>query len=86
MPSTPRSSRGVRLWIEVGPGQVLGSLVSGFIDTPVVSLDAGGPSLKGLWGAVAAAFVMGGAVNYQALSAGRFTRPLTVPLASALLH
>ncbi|HYG83180.1 MAG TPA: type I polyketide synthase [Pyrinomonadaceae bacterium] len=65
---------GVDLWLEVGPGQVLGGLVGRTTETPVVSLDAGGPSLKGLLCAAGAAFALGQPVRHEALFAGRFTR------------
>jgi enediyne polyketide synthase len=69
----------VALWLEVGPGQVLSGLVSEFLAPPVVALDAGGPSLQGLWHAVGAAFALGGKVNHRALFAERFTRPFAFP-------
>jgi enediyne polyketide synthase len=62
------------LLIEAGPGQVLSGIVAESRDTPVIALDAGGPSLKGLLQAVGAAFVLGAAVRLEALFAGRFTR------------
>src|SRR5262249_51161019 len=58
-----------------GPGHVLSGLVAECTDTPVVALDAGGSSLRGLLHAVGAAFVLGAPVNHAALFAGRFTRP-----------
>jgi enediyne polyketide synthase len=64
----------VDCWIEVGPGQVLGGLMRELSQAPVISLDAGGPSLKGLLEAVGAAFALGMPVNHAALFAGRFTR------------
>ena len=54
-----QAAAGIDLWIEVGPGQVLSGLVSEIISAPVVSIDAGGPSLIGLLGAVGAAFALG---------------------------
>ncbi|HVG28736.1 MAG TPA: type I polyketide synthase [Pyrinomonadaceae bacterium] len=66
---------GVDLWVEVGPGSVLGRLAAELSDTPAVSLDAGGDSLGGLLLAVAAAYALGGSVNHRALFAERFTRP-----------
>ena len=68
----------VDLWLEVGPGQVLGGLMSEITETPVVSLDAGGPSLKGLLCAVGAAFILGQPVKHKTLFAGRFTRPFNL--------
>ena len=65
----------VDLWIEVGPGHVLAGMLPRLGDVPAVALDAGGPSLKGLWKAVAAAFVFGTPVSTEALVEGRFRRP-----------
>jgi enediyne polyketide synthase len=72
------AARGVELWLEVGPGQVLGGLMSQATEVPVVSLDAGGPSLKGLLHAAGAAFALGQPVDHAALTAGRFTRPFSL--------
>jgi enediyne polyketide synthase len=63
------------LWVEVGPGQILGGLISELSETPVISLDAGGPSLRGLLNAAGAVFVLDQAINHEALFDGRFTRP-----------
>jgi enediyne polyketide synthase len=63
------------LWLEVGPGQVLGGLISDLTDTPVISLDAGGPSLRGVLNAAGAVFVLDPSINHEALFQGRFTRP-----------
>lgn len=63
------------LWLEVGPGQVLGGLISETSETPVISLDAGGPSLRGLLNAAGAVFVLDRSFNHEALFHGRFTRP-----------
>lgn len=63
------------LLIEVGPGQILSGLVRDTADVPVVALDAGGASVKGLLQAVGAAFALGAPVRHEALFAGRFTRP-----------
>jgi enediyne polyketide synthase len=68
------AANGLDLFIEVGPGQVLAGLAADSVAVPVVALDAGGPSLKGLWQAVAAAFALGAPVNGAALFQGRFTR------------
>ena len=68
----------VDLWIEVGPGAVLGSLAPETVSTPVISIDAGGPSLRGLLNAVGAAFAQGAPVNHSALFDGRFTRPFSL--------
>src|SRR5262249_54530792 len=57
------------------PGHVLGGLASEFLDTPVVALDAGGESLRGLLKAAAAAYAAGAPVNHAALFADRITKP-----------
>ena len=63
------------LWLEVGPGQILGGLISDITETPVISLDAGGPSMRGLLNAAGAGFVLDQSFNHGALFQGRFTRP-----------
>ncbi|MEA5532434.1 type I polyketide synthase [Crocosphaera sp. XPORK-15E] len=68
------AQQNVDLFIEVGPGQILGRIVSSFSQVPVISLDSGGDSLKGLLKAVGAAFVLGVDINHEALFNGRFTR------------
>ena len=72
---TEADSSGVDLWLEVGPGQVLRGIMSEITTTPVVSLDAGSESLRGLLCATAAVFVLGQSVNHCMLFAERFTRP-----------
>lgn len=66
------------LLIEVGPGSVLSGLVRDTTDVPVVSLDAGGPSLRGLLEALGAAFALGAPLQSAALFADRFTRPFAL--------
>ncbi|MEP6742639.1 MAG: type I polyketide synthase, partial [bacterium] len=68
------NAEAVDLWLEVGPGQVLRGIMGEITDTPVISLDAGGESLRGLLCATGAAFVLRQPVNHAALFAGRFTR------------
>ena len=70
-----RVAKDVDLWIEVGPGHVLTGMMCRMDDSPVIALDAGGPSLKGLLKAFAAAFALGAPVSAEALFAGRFHRP-----------
>lgn len=67
-------SERVSLLIEVGPGRALGTLAGKFLTTPVVSIDAGGASLTGLFTALAASWVIGGAARPSALFADRFHR------------
>ena len=68
----------VDLWIEVGPGQVLGNLAGECVSTPVVSTDAGGPSLRGLLAAVGAAYALGAPVNHETIFEGRFARAINL--------
>lgn len=72
------ASEGLDLFIEVGPGHVLSGLAAEFVDVPAIAIDAGGPSMKGLLSAVAAAYVLGVEVNHAALFEGRFTRPFNL--------
>jgi len=65
----------VDLWIEAGPGRVLSGLLADCADTPVIAMDACGPSLAGVLNAVGAAFALGAPINHTALFADRFTRP-----------
>lgn len=72
------------LLIEVGPGQVLGGLVRQFGENGgsgpwVVSLDAAGPSLRGLLAAVGAAHALGAPVRCADLFADRHCKPFTFP-------
>ena len=69
---------GVDLLLEVGPGCVLSGLVSDTATVPVIALDAGGPSVKGLLRAVGAAFVLGAPVRPEALFADRLTKPFAL--------
>lgn len=73
MHAAERAARDVDLLIEVGAGRILGGLVKGFIDKPVISLDAGGQSIVGLLNAAGAAFAMGVNVNHHTLFENRFT-------------
>lgn len=69
------ASADVDLFIEVGPGHVLSGLAGEFLDTPVVALDVGGESLRGLLKAAGAAYAAGAPVNHAALFADRVTKP-----------
>ena len=71
-------SHAIDLLIEVGPGVILSGLVRDAVDVPVVSLDAGGCSLKGLLQTLGAAFVLGAPVRHGALFNDRFTRPFAL--------
>lgn len=72
------AARNIDLFIEVGPGSVLAGLAGSVVDVPVVSLDAGGSSLKGLFVAVAAAYVLGAQVYHRELFADRYARPIDI--------
>lgn len=61
----------IALWIEVGPGRILGGLTA----QRVISLDAGGRSMRGLLHVVAALYALGLPVETTPLFEGRFVRP-----------
>ena len=73
-----RAARAVDLLIEVGPGSVLSGFVQESTDVPVVPLDVGGSSLKGLLQTLGAAFVLGAPLRHASLFADRFTRPFSL--------
>ena len=74
----PQPAGGMNLLIEVGPGAVLSNLVRDTADIPVIALDAGGNSLRGLLQALGAAFALGAPVKHAALFADRFSRPFNL--------
>ncbi|HWF04965.1 MAG TPA: type I polyketide synthase, partial [Candidatus Angelobacter sp.] len=65
-------------FLEVGPGTVLSGIAAECIDKPVIALDAGGESLRGLLSAVGAAFVFGTNVRISQLYEKRFARPIDI--------
>jgi enediyne polyketide synthase len=71
-----RAAAEVDLWLEVGPGRVLAAPLRDLAGPPSISLDAGGPSLRGLLHALAACYVLGAPVALNALFADRFARPI----------
>lgn len=71
-------SASVDLWIEAGPGHVLKGLMKDITDVPVISIDAGGESLKGLLNAIGAAFVLRQHIDHRALVTGRFSKPFNL--------
>ena len=75
MDAVAQASQGLDLWIEAGPGMGLARLAHGITDVPVVSIDAGGPSLGGFLKSVGAAHTLGATVDCEALFESRFTRP-----------
>jgi enediyne polyketide synthase len=64
------------IFIEVGPGAVLSSVASDCTSKPIIPLDAGSESLRGLFSAVASAFVLGAPVYLNPLFEKRFGRPI----------
>jgi len=73
--ASAQTARSADIFIEVGPGAVLGGLLADFIDKPVVSVDAGGASFGGLLRAAGAAFALGAPVRIDMLFADRLVRP-----------
>ncbi|HEX8082041.1 MAG TPA: type I polyketide synthase [Jatrophihabitans sp.] len=66
----------VDLFIEVGPGKILGGLAGDIAPgVPTVSLDADSMSLSGLLHAVGLAYALGAPVRHGELFKDRFTRP-----------
>ena len=63
------------LLIEVGPGTVLSGIAAECTDKPIIPLNAGGESLRGLLLAIGAAFALGSKVKISALFRDRFVRP-----------
>jgi len=73
-----RAAEHVSLFIEVGPGRMLGSLMAEFVDTPCISLDAGGPSLREFLIAVGASHALGAQLAHARLFENRGTKPFDV--------
>lgn len=69
------AAEGADLLIEVGPGSVLGRLARQNVSCPVVSIDAGGASLRGLLLAAGASFALGASTRVNRIFADRFLRP-----------
>lgn len=69
---------GIDLWIEVGTGKILQGLVEQISSTPAISVEAGSQSLRGLFQAVGAAYVLGQEINQEMLFVGRFTKPFNL--------
>ena len=65
-------------FIEVGPGAVLSGIAAECTDKPVIALDAGGESLRGLLSALGAAFVLGAGISTSPLFEKRFGRPIDI--------
>jgi enediyne polyketide synthase len=65
-------------FLEVGPGTVLSGIAAECMDKPVISLDAGSESLRGLLSAVGVAFAFGANVRTSQLYEKRFLRPIDI--------
>lgn len=63
------------LLIEVGPGAVLSGIAADCTDKPIIPLNVGNESLRGLLLATGAAFALGAPVRTSALFEDRFVRP-----------
>ncbi|MCI0383198.1 type I polyketide synthase [Streptomyces sp. CNQ085] len=72
------AAQDVDLFVEVGPGRVLSSLATAATGVPSVALDTDDESLRGLLGAVGAAYVVGAPVAGERLFQDRLVRPLEV--------
>lgn len=70
------SQKGVDTWIEVGPGQVLGRMLTGLGVENVFSIDAGGQSLRPLLQTVGALFVRNAPLSLRSLFDERFVRSI----------
>ena len=73
-----KASSSVGLFIEVGSGDVLSRMAAEFTDIPAVAVEVGGESLRGLLGAVGAAFAFGADVKPSALFENRVVRPFSL--------
>ncbi|MET8885050.1 type I polyketide synthase [Streptomyces rubiginosohelvolus] len=72
------AARNVDLFVEVGPGRVLGHLAHATTGVPAVSLNTDDESLRSLLQVVGAAFVAGAPVALERLFQDRLIRPLAV--------
>ena len=75
----------VDFFVEVGPGSVLSGIARECTGKPVMALDAGGTSLRGLLSAVACAFAMGAEIHASPLYKKRFGRPVNLKRRLAFL-
>ncbi|MEU0565308.1 type I polyketide synthase [Nonomuraea sp. NPDC005983] len=72
-----KAAIGADLAVEVGPGRVLAGLLHEIAPgTPVLSVDTDSQSLSPLLSVLGAAYVLGAALDTEALFAGRVVRPL----------
>ena len=71
------AAKDVDLFVEVGPGSVLTTLVAANdVSVPAIALDTDDESLRGLLSVLGAAFVIGAPVLHHELFRGRVTKPL----------
>jgi enediyne polyketide synthase len=70
------ASQQADLFIEVGPGTVLSGIAAECTETPVIPLDSGSESLRGLLSAIGAAFALGAPLRMAPLYQKRFGRPI----------
>ncbi|HSR53281.1 MAG TPA: SDR family NAD(P)-dependent oxidoreductase [Acidobacteriota bacterium] len=80
-----KASAHADLWIEVGPGKILGGLAAAQLDQPVFSLDVASKSLSGLLRTAAALFVSGVPFLHHRLFQDRLTRPFDLKRPKAFL-
>jgi enediyne polyketide synthase len=66
------------LFLEVGPGAVLSGIARECTGKPVIALDSGSDSLRGLFCALGAAHSLGLDLNLAPLYQGRFGRPVDI--------
>jgi enediyne polyketide synthase len=66
------------LFLEVGPGAILSGIAAECTEKPVIALDAGSESLRGLLSAVGAAFARGAGVHLSPLYEKRFGRSIDI--------
>jgi enediyne polyketide synthase len=79
-----RDAGPVDLFIEVGPGRMLATLVAGGA-APAIAVDACGRSLRGLCAALGAAWTLGAPVDPSALFADRWCKPVDLAAGPRLL-
>jgi enediyne polyketide synthase len=79
-----RAAGVVDLFVEVGPGRMLATLVAA-TGASAIAVDACGRSLRGLLAAVGAAWTLGAAVDLAALFADRGCKPIDLAVGPRLL-
>jgi len=72
------AAKDIDLFVEVGPGSVLTSLIPAVVGVPAVALDTDGESLRSLLSVLSAAFVVGANLTHEELFRGRLIRPLQI--------